>query len=148
MPKKSRQPKVTYPLGTVIPYGPDDRTVTKLAASVVPSDRASDEQDVEATLSESWVGTKVASDEKVAREIYRFFRAHNVKTVITATAILGCPHEEGEDFPHGEDCPFCPFWKGKQGSGTDDSRWDALHRVRRERLGFDYRFWLPGQPGS
>ena len=29
---------------------------------------------------------------------------------------MGCPHEEGEDFPEGEDCPFCPFWKGKQGS--------------------------------
>lgn len=29
---------------------------------------------------------------------------------------IGCPHEEGEDFPSGEDCPFCPFWKGKQGS--------------------------------
>lgn len=30
---------------------------------------------------------------------------------------MGCPHEEGEDFPVGENCPFCPFWKGKQGSG-------------------------------
>jgi hypothetical protein len=24
--------------------------------------------------------------------------------------------EEGLDFPHGEDCPFCPFWKGNRGS--------------------------------
>jgi hypothetical protein len=32
---------------------------------------------------------------------------------------MGCPHEEGQDFPHGEDCPFCPFWKGKQGSAAD-----------------------------
>jgi hypothetical protein len=31
---------------------------------------------------------------------------------------MGCPHEEGEDFPVGEDCPFCPFWKGKQGSNA------------------------------
>jgi hypothetical protein len=28
---------------------------------------------------------------------------------------MGCPHEEGEDFSVGEDCPFCPFWAGKQG---------------------------------
>jgi hypothetical protein len=32
----------------------------------------------------------------------------------------GCPHEEGEDFPHGEDCPFCPFWRGKQGSNQKE----------------------------
>ena len=30
------------------------------------------------------------------------------------------PHEEGLDFPNGEDCPFCPFWKGKQGSKRRD----------------------------
>ena len=34
---------------------------------------------------------------------------------------MGCPHEEGEDFPLGEDCPFCPFWKGKQGSNRQGS---------------------------
>ena len=28
-----------------------------------------------------------------------------------------CPQEEGEDFPHGEDCPVRTFWKGAQGSG-------------------------------
>jgi hypothetical protein len=33
---------------------------------------------------------------------------------------MGCPHEEGEDFPDGEDCPFCPFWAGKQGSNRRD----------------------------
>jgi hypothetical protein len=25
-----------------------------------------------------------------------------------------------EDFPLGEDCPFCPFWAGKQGSNRRD----------------------------
>jgi hypothetical protein len=33
---------------------------------------------------------------------------------------LGCPHEEGEGCPHGEDCPFGPFWKGEQGSSRRD----------------------------
>ena len=28
--------------------------------------------------------------------------------------------EEGMDFPQGEDCPFCPFWEGKQGSNRKD----------------------------
>ncbi len=25
-------------------------------------------------------------------------------------AIIGCPHEEGIDYPDGEVCPQCPFW--------------------------------------
>ena len=33
---------------------------------------------------------------------------------------MGCPHEEGKDFPKGGDCPFCPYWKGKQGSGAKE----------------------------
>jgi hypothetical protein len=33
---------------------------------------------------------------------------------------MGCPHDQGEDFPDGEDCPFCPFWAGKQGSNRRD----------------------------
>ena len=39
---------------------------------------------------------------------------------LPATGNMGCPHEEGEDFPDGEDCPFCPFWAGKQGSNHRD----------------------------
>jgi hypothetical protein len=46
-----------------------------------------------------------------------FFLQHGVKQVAMSQGNMGCPHEEGEDFPHVEDCPFCPFWKGKQGAG-------------------------------
>lgn len=24
--------------------------------------------------------------------------------------IIGCPHEEGKDYPMGKKCPQCPFW--------------------------------------
>lgn len=45
-----------------------------------------------------------------------FFRQHGVRTVAMSKGNMGCPHEEMLDLPLGEDCPFCPFWKGKQGS--------------------------------
>ena len=35
-------------------------------------------------------------------------------------AIIKFQDEEGDDFPVGEDCRFCPYWKGKQGSGADE----------------------------
>jgi len=133
------RPRLKYPLATVIPYGPDDKTVTKLVVSIV-----SGPDPPEGEPLERWSGTNVASDENVAAKIHAFMRANGVKTVCTATAVLGCPHEEGPDFPRGEDCPFCPFWKGMQGSGSPgDPRWANLKSVRLERLGRSYRFWLP-----
>src|SRR3974377_180696 len=63
-----------------------------------------------------WVATDVTTNPKIQREIMEFFNAHGVKSVAMSDGNMGCPHEEGPDFPVGEDCPFCPFWKGKQGS--------------------------------
>jgi len=134
--------KIRYPLATVAPYGPDDKTVTKLAVGIIPS-----EESEETSALKRWGGTTVASDERVAREMFSFMREHGVKTVTTAPAILGCPHEEGDDFLPGEDCPFCPFWKGKQGSGTAEDRWKTMGPLRAEPLGSSYKFWLPKSKG-
>ena len=57
---------------------------------------------------------------KVRKGIEDFFAKHKVKSVAATDFNMGCPHEEGEDFPEGGDCPFCPYWKGKQGSGAKD----------------------------
>jgi hypothetical protein len=132
------KPSVKYPVAVVTPYGPDDRTVTKLAVGIIPT-----ASHTEATVMERWVATDIASNQTIARAMYSFMRAQGVKTVATTTVVMGCPHEEGEDLPMGEHCPFCPFWQGKQGSVTDDSRWDRLKGLRIEKLGFQYRFWLP-----
>jgi hypothetical protein len=35
------------------------------------------------------------------------------KSVAIADRIIGYPHEEGLDYPEGEWCPQCPFWKGR-----------------------------------
>ena len=63
-----------------------------------------------------WVATDVMTSPKVQQELQDFFLQHGVRQVALSQGNLGCPHEEGEDFPPGADCPFCPFWKGKQGS--------------------------------
>jgi hypothetical protein len=102
-----------FPIGTVALYGPDDKTTTKIAAGVIM------EEGAEAII-ERWVGTGVKDDAKVQDEIGEFFKKHGVKSVVASERNMGCPHEEGEDFPRGEDCPFCPFWKGKQGSARTE----------------------------
>lgn len=101
-----------YPVGTVALYGPDDKTTTKIAAGVIRHEGAR-------PIVRRWVGMNVLARPKMQGELQEFFREHGVKQVTAVQGNLGCPHEEGEDFPLGEDCPFCPFWKGKQGSGRE-----------------------------
>lgn len=102
-----------YPIGTVAFYGPNDRVITKIAAGVIVDENA-------APIIERWVGTDVATSPKVQEEMKAFFRQHGVHSVAMSDGNMGCPHEEGLDFPQGEDCPFCPFWKGKQGSNRKE----------------------------
>ena len=102
-----------YPIGTVALYGPDDKTTTKIAAGVILHDGAE-------VIIKRWVATDVTTNPKVQREMKEFFTQHRVKSVAMSEGNMGCPHEEGLDFRHGEDCPFCPFWKGKQGSNRKD----------------------------
>jgi hypothetical protein len=33
-----------------------------------------------------------------------------VKSVVMTDRIIGCPHEQGADYPEGDVCPQCPFW--------------------------------------
>jgi SEC-C motif len=100
---------VEYPIGTVAQYGPDDKTITKIAAGVILYEDAE-------PIMKRWVATDITSNSKMQQELTDFFREYSVTKVVGSPGIMGCPHEEGEDFPEGEDCPFCPFWKGKQGS--------------------------------
>jgi len=102
-----------YPIGTVAHYGPDDKTTTKIAAGVFTSLNAK-------PIVERWVATDIMTNPKIQAKVIEFFKEHGVKSVAVTSGNLGCPHEEGKDFPEGEDCPFCPFWAGKQGSNRRD----------------------------
>lgn len=100
-----REPR--YPVGTLARYGPDATTTTKLVAGVIH--RPGTEP-----LLERWVGVGILENARVQQEIQAFFRKHNVSKVTATDANIGCPHEAGADFPEGGDCPFCPYWQGKQ----------------------------------
>jgi hypothetical protein len=111
--KGQPQGQPRFPIGTVALYGPDGKTTTKIAAAVIRHEGAE-------PVSKRWMGTDVTTSPKVQEELQAFFQQHGVRSVAMTEGNVGCPHEEGEDFPAGEDCPFCPFWKGKQGSNRQD----------------------------
>ena len=111
MNKQNTPPQ--FPIGTVAYYGPDDKTTTKIVAGVIK------EEGAEAII-KRWMATDVMTNPKVQKEIDEFFKKYGVKQVAMTDGNMGCPHEEGEDFPAGGDCPFCPWWKGRQGSGAKE----------------------------
>ena len=90
-------------------YGPDDKTTTKIAACVFKGPNSK-------TTRKRWVATDVRTNPNIQQEIKDFFKKHGVNSVSMSDGNVGCPHEEGKDYPMGEDCPFCPFWAGKQES--------------------------------
>jgi hypothetical protein len=98
-----------FPVGTIIYYGPDDKTITKIAAAVLMHEHAE-------PIVERFLGENIASDTGAAEKIKKFFASHGVKNVVASSGVNGCPHEEGIDFPEGQDCPHCPFWAGMQGT--------------------------------
>jgi hypothetical protein len=49
----------------------------------------------------------------VSVAIADFLKSHGVRSVVVTDGIIGCPHEEGIDYPDGGVCPHCPFWAGR-----------------------------------
>ncbi len=110
--KKARRGFRGFPLGTVAYYGPDDQWASKVAVSIVLNDRD------EPAEMERWFAADVdlREDVGVQQEVFEFLKRHAVKSVAMMDRIIGCPHEEGRDYPNGETCPRCPFW-------ADRDRW-------------------------
>jgi hypothetical protein len=102
-------PPGRYPLATIATYGPDSRFATKLVASVFerPGKRVP-------SATHTWTedAADVRQDPAIAAEVARFVRRHGAKQTVTSDRIIGCPHEEGIDYPMGRTCPRCPFWAG------------------------------------
>lgn len=104
--KKARRGFRGYPVATVAFYGPDDTRATKVAVGVVLAEGA------EPAVLERWFAEDrdVRSDSSIGLQISEFIARHGVKSVVMADRIMGCPHEEGVDYPEGQVCPQCPFW--------------------------------------
>ena len=102
--RKVLNEKSSYPIGTLMYFGPDNVTITKIVAVVIPSKDA-------VPIAKSWSGSLVSSDPKVASEIGQFYIQHKVADVVMTDGVLGCPHDEGVDFPIGGQCTQCKYWE-------------------------------------
>lgn len=109
MAKKAKRGFRGYPVATIAFYGPTAALATKVAVSIIPDERNQPDQ-LERWFSEQ---VDIRHDPRVGEQIEAFLRQHNVRSVATVESILGCPHEEGVDYPEGKSCPQCPYWAGR-----------------------------------
>ena len=107
--KKAKRGFAGYPVATIAFYGADDKTASKVSVGIVPG------EDQDATHLQRWhsQGMDIRADDGVSAEVLQFVRAHGARSVVLADRIIGCPHEEGADYPAGTSCPACPYWAGR-----------------------------------
>ncbi len=110
---KKAHRKTGYPVATIAYYGPDATFASKVVVGIIVSER-----DDEVAVLNKWVAaeTDVRVDPAINQQILDFIEHHHVHRVAMVDRLIGCPHEEGIDYPEGEACPHCPYW-------ADRDRW-------------------------
>ena len=111
-PKQKRSHLVV----TISLYGPNDRVASKLVASAI-HEKSSKIKEMKKWYSAG--DTDVRELSEVVQELGEFIGKWNPHTIISPDKIIGCPHEEGIDYPENEPCPECPFWRDRDRFTTE-----------------------------
>jgi hypothetical protein len=103
--KKAKRGFRGYPVATIAFYGPDDKRASKVAVGLVAAEN-------EKVTMQRWFSEEddVRTEPAILEAILDFIKAHAARSVVMTDRIIGCPHEEGIDYPEGQKCPQCPFW--------------------------------------
>ena len=99
-----------YPIATIAFYGPNNKLATKVVMSIFLSE--SNDPDV----LQRWFSDgdlDIREDLAIGEQILTFLKKHEPRSTVVTDGIIGCPHEEGVDYPEGTSCPQCPYWAGR-----------------------------------
>lgn len=99
-----------YPAATIAFYGPNADFASKIVVGIFLRENSGDADIFERWFSED---TDVRANEEIGEKVIELLRANGVKSTVVTDRIIGCPHEEGVDYPEGKSCPKCPFWAGR-----------------------------------
>jgi hypothetical protein len=99
--------RAKYPLATISAYGPDNRRATKLVVGIL---RRAGQKEANPMRTWSTDASDVRRDPVIAAELADWLRSQGIRDTVSYDRIIGCPHEEGIDYPLGRTCPQCPFW--------------------------------------
>lgn len=98
-----------YPAATIAFYGPTAELATKVVVGIFKEEHG------DADPLEKWFSQNcdIRSNDDIGEELVAFIKSHGVKSVVVTDGIIGCPHEEGIDYPEGKSCLECPYWAGR-----------------------------------
>jgi hypothetical protein len=103
--KRAKQGDRGFPRATLAFYGPDNSKGTKAVLGIYLHE--DDDGVIHRYFSED---KDIRYKIETQLDILARLREHEVKSLIMVEHLLGCPHEEGIDYPEGEACPQCPYW--------------------------------------
>jgi hypothetical protein len=92
-------------IATIAHYGPDNTRASKVVVTILDGK----DQHIAAR---TWTSDDkdLRHDPATNADILAFTIQHGVAESATTDRIIGCPHQEGIDYPLGRVCPQCPFW--------------------------------------
>lgn len=105
--KKAKKGFQGYPVITISYFGSNIDVATKVSVGFIAEENS--EMQTEKFSTEN----DIREDEAIQSTIVKIIDRSGAKTVALNDTIIGCPHEEGTDFPEGEECPECKYWAGK-----------------------------------
>lgn len=105
--KKAKKKFGGFPVATVALCGPDNKRASKIALGIILREGA--EPIMERFFSDDDIRYDLAMQERILKTI----QSYGVRSVTLTDGIIGCPHEEGIDYPLGQSCPQCPYWAGR-----------------------------------
>jgi hypothetical protein len=107
--KKAKRRFRGYPAATLAFYGPTATLANKVVVGIAKNESR------EIDPLKKWFSQDmdIRADEEVGIQVIAFLKEQGVRSIIVADRIMGCPHEEGIDYPEGKSCPQCPFWAGR-----------------------------------
>ncbi|AQP98770.1 hypothetical protein B0W48_02530 [Pseudoalteromonas aliena] len=106
--KKTRKGNKGFPIATIAFYGPNRDLASKAVCAIIMHEGAAAEP-----MKKWFASTDLRKSELVMSEILNFIDANEAKSVSMIQEVIGCPHEEGIDYPVGCYCPECNYWKGR-----------------------------------
>lgn len=92
---------------TISLYGKNDQVASKLVATTI---HMGSKKIKEMKKWYSYAEVDVREIPEVVKELAVFVEKWNPKILSSLDKIIGCPHEEGIDYPENESCQECPFW--------------------------------------
>ena len=90
-----------FPLATIAAYGPDNTRATKLVVGILHRARQKDPHPMRTWSTDA---SDIRNDPVIAAEVTDWLRSQRIKDTFSYDRIIGCPHEEGIDYPMGRSC--------------------------------------------